>query len=416
MVDQLNPDLAPAESDSYMAMRLYKFAQMSAQDMQEQDAGGPADEESEITFEQLKETVAWCLENGRDDIIDLAIDMATHDDDKDAIEEIEVACEFESTTALIRNDDGTELAKVSLFAIPILVNLVSGPCPEHLPLSPVFHEIVKSIREFDLVEDTSEVHIVNYLYNAEQLQRLTFSDVYRLTCNIINCASDPAADEASLLYQAETERLDEADAPVALRFLVGVASMPADGEDDESEDEEENDEARATKNLAWQRRVAMLMSHCIGRSEGTGQCIAGVFDDFFDACRFGLIDRGNFHLKLFIDQLMAQLGFSGPGLKVIMAPFGANGVAQEIRISVLSAIESKCLGIYTYPIFAGESAEGMLEEIADIFENSNFREIDVVDDVQTLSKDKGNDKWFMLARPGKSPLPPVPFPTSTLFH
>lgn len=412
-----------------IARKLFQLARLSAQDIN--------DPTTRHAFNDMTEIVIDCLARGRDDILEDAAQKALECSDAEAHDELEEACEFESSCVVATSPDGSEEIKIHLFAIPIIVNIDAGSCPYNLPRSAEFYAIAHSIRNFGMVEGDPAIHILNYLYDADQLDDLRHSDVFALANNILANASKENAGDSALLHQTVIGPTEVTEAQVELRYLIGIFVTDGDdqsddavieamvaGEHDELDDDDEafqNGEAtpeEKEKMLNWQRHVAILMASVIGRDSKIGHVIVGPLDQYYMALYQGQIERDNVEMHIYLDKVVTRSGLRVSTLHAIIAPYGPSDEAVDVRMTII-APTGECIGGYVYPVRSGEIAEEVIAEVCGIVERIGFGNISTTNTLQSSAADSEDDKYFLKAAPDElvsSKLPKVPFPTSMRLH
>lgn len=384
-----------------------------------------AEAEESTSFDDLSDQVAWCIEGGHDDILSAAMTKAKVDGGRDVLEELEVACEYHASSIFKKNDTSGEVGELHLFAIPIVIAMPGRDCPFKLSSAYPFDLIADSIHECDIADQLSELHIVNYLYSANQLEGLCHGDVYRFA-NAIMIDSDSKSlnqkmqisEPKSLFKMDEQESLYKKMIGVELRYVVGVISMSSD---DDSEftfiaDENEAHEDEASAMLIWQKKVAGILSQCMGINSTTDHLVVGLMDEFYAARRAGTIEYNNFELFIFLQSARQNLLEEEKYITVTAFPYRDQNDDVTIDISLRCKKENKEIATHKYKLSRSDDLEVAMDEVVEIIGRSGFIDIIIGSEMKLDAPFNEIKKSIKTTTFIEKNFPSVPFPQSTMIH
>lgn len=367
----------------------------------------PEDLAADVWGDQARDLTQRYLAAAQDQVFFRALELAA--DDEAAIDELLFTIEYEAQTRFVKLANG-EVGTLNLFAIPVQV-ISTGGMPTrkvHLPPKPAFGDLVRSFKKHGLIRQDATVALADYLYHHSELD-LPFSKVWRLTERVyVSALGTPVAPEA--LAQAGRELPAKTGAEgamlVELFYLVGAwvdavdAPLPFGGGTADAEE----DEAYAQTVEAWQVATQPLLLDLLPKKLKDPSVHLGWPDDFFDACRDGMVGHEDLGLTLKTRQILEQAQVAPKGTRALVAYYVAeDGSRDDIGVSLLSRLTGEFLGGVSRAILPHETMEDVAEAIVYFLESLDIGEVAVADDPQPLlTCDCCGEQTFLSPQPDES--------------
>lgn len=328
---------SPAEDDDVLAQSLADLALALA----EQEHTG-ADDAAALRLQEVEfnKLLRNALRKKKDEVLYGAVERARYAD-VGAYQYLRSHIEEASATVLLRKEGGPAM-EVNAFAVPLFVHS-SGGLTQAATFQDgdAFAELVDSFKKAGLESPHAKVVMVSHAYDAEEVDRITYSDLNEMARDAAASMSDkklvatPAL-ERSMTGWAPTS-FAAADKAVELRFLLGFALKRADdpfyqpppGE----ADADAYFEQRMARYRAWTEQAAPLVRRVLAL-DPDGLDVHFLYQDLF----FGAREQGMAELEML--RMMADLGAAlqehGAAAEAVVGPTDVDDM-MVLRVNLLGA-------------------------------------------------------------------------------
>lgn len=296
---------APAEDDDVLAQSLADLAL----ELAEREHAEPDDAAAlHLKEDEFNKLLRNALRKKNDDVLYGAIERA-RDADVGAYQYVRSQIEEAAATVLLRKE-GAPAMEVNAFAVPVFVHSSGGLAEaESFQDGDAFAELVDSFKQAGLESAQAKVVLISHAYDAEEVDRITYSDLNDMARDAAASMSDkklvatPAL-ERSITGWAPTS-FEAGDKAVELRFLLGFALKRADDPFYQAPADEAGADAyfeqRAARYRAWTEQAAPLVRRVLAANPATLD-VHFLYQDLF----FGAREQGMAELAML--RMMAELG------------------------------------------------------------------------------------------------------------
>jgi hypothetical protein len=395
--------------------QLLQLAQAAWLDCHQRTVGGALPEIKEelgedTAFDRLVDQLTAHMDAGADHVIDAALNQAHKVGAEDVANELELACKLAATTYVVHQPkDGSPGRCAFLFAIPFCV-YGQAPLPDQLAPVRLLAAIRDSINGFGLFLGNPEINLADRLITLEEMDTLSYGAVREITKEMADGGELLLPRTSVTTATGPTETL----LPRAeLRFIVFTVTQD---ELDPKEDEAAGIDDDDAREESWLEYLQGLLEPRFPLDPKCGFMTVASLDVFFEARYGGLVERANAELMAYIREFSDNIPHADHQYGAVLAPFGENGIANEVRIAFVDYTINELCGAFRYPIHRPENTDDCLGMCARITRGLGFNPVQTYAEVQSDAGLPPGTTGFLTYHPTASTLPDVPFPTSTRVH
>lgn len=231
--------------------------------------------------------VRKCLQQGKDDVLDEALERLQCDD-VNAYRYLKSHLEEAAENVVFRREDGPDL-EVDAFVIPLFAHSSGGLRREQcFQDEEAFALLRDSLVDAQLESRKAKVVLVSHAYHLDEIERIGYSQLHGMVREAYEAMMRKKAPDAPEIARSISgwpeSRFAPEDSAVELRFLLGFALKPLDDPfyrvPDNEAAADRYFEARAARFRQWTQRHAPLVKRCLA-SDGRVAEIDFLYQDLF---------------------------------------------------------------------------------------------------------------------------------------
>jgi hypothetical protein len=337
------------------------------------------------------------LDNGDEEILRAALDLAVRAGDKEA--ELELVHSYENiatNSTIFPAVPGSKepTRNVSLFLIPVIVFTPARLTSGRFAADDNFNRLKDSIKKHGIAQSDDTVFLLDYLYHADEIKRMGYSDVYDLHVSITTAAlTDIDIDPASYRQVGWPE--PASDAIEELRYLVGVIVGRNDVDPFEAATDTVAEMVREAKMEPWKKEASILVSQMLGIPAADDNVSVESIDPFFVGFRISLTGFKYLAIDRWIAHTLEESGIEPLAINAIVAPYGNNGATETVRISLASALDHKLIAGHEYVYDEYDDLDSLLMSIYQLLNMEGIATIDIMTDSLPDKDAQGNKTPFL---------------------
>jgi hypothetical protein len=354
---------APAEDDDVLAQSLADLAlELAEREHAEEDDA----EALRLKEDEFNKLLRNALRKKNDEVLYGAIERARYAD-VGAYQYVRSHIEEAAATVLLRKEGGPAM-EVNAFAVPVFVHSSGGlKETDGFQDGDAFAELVDSFKLAGLESPHAKVVMISHAYDAEEADRITYSDLNDMARDAAASMSDkklvatPAL-ERSMTGWAPTS-FGDGDKAVELRFLLGFALKRADDPFYQAPADEAAADAyfeqRMARYRAWTEQAAPLVRRVLGAQPDALE-VHFLYQDLF----FGAREQGMAELDML--RMMAELGAALEQHGTAAAVVGPADVddMMVLRVALMGA-DGTLLASSDKPLDLAADLQAEVDDIAD---------------------------------------------------
>ena len=302
-------------------------------------------EEDDAAALQLKEDefnklVRNALRKKNDDVLYGAIERARYAD-VGAYQYVRSHIEEAAATVLLRKE-GRPAMEINAFAVPLFVQSIGGLNEaEGFQDADAFGALVESFGQAGLESADATVVMVSHAYDADEADRISYSDLNDMARDAAAAISDkklvaaPALDRSIVGWAPSA--FEAGDKAIELRYLVGFAFKRADDPFYQAPAGEAEADAYFAQRMArfrdWTAQALPLVQRCLARDGGALQVHFLYQDLFFGAREQGMEELSTLRM---ITELGAALQAHGGQADAVVGPADVDDM-MVLRVSLVNA-------------------------------------------------------------------------------
>jgi hypothetical protein len=344
--------------------------------------------EYESWSDKMTQIVAFELSAKNNENIDHALQIARDCQDMDTHDEIIFNVEFEAENRTLEISNQQPPIATFLFAIPVILSGAEEMQSGKIPNGKHYEFLRKSFFSSGVVSDGPKVTLVNYLYHSDEIEKMSWSDVYYLSHSMLhqNTKQEKSDDEVNLGqlgWPKEIFSPSNVDG-VALRFLIGVVCDNIDSDDPlMAPSDEEGIKLWIEKMSAWRDSATIHLNNSLSMQSKNVKGIVGPIGMFYDTFRVG---RANFKLIEMMQlarQISKETGLDPQKMNVIVDLYFCENNEIEAVATMISQYDDSVLAYLKMPIDESEDGFEVIKDIALYFTNFGVIEIQVNEEIQS---------------------------------
>jgi hypothetical protein len=343
--------------------------------------------------EELERLVDECLENGRDDVLVLALDKLAGDEA--ALAQLIFYIEDAAANPAV-NVDGY-LVDASLMAIPLLISSHSTALGGRFERSANFEALCNSTRRAGLVDSGESVFFVNYLYHPKELAEMPPSQVSHLAQFILDARAGGDRIRPTKLGQRGWPKLaplPDGASTVLLGYLLAVVLDDPKASRIAAGTEESAVELRQAQADRWRGIADPLVAGALGAANGAAHVLG--FEPFYHGLRDGLKAFLDMGLHCELAGALVERGMPPKMVSVVISAHGDKSGVREVRVLASSRLDGAPLLGHVLPVGGIDDAFEAFSRIGQCLRAAGVEEVSIVPQVRPMVAD-GSEEEALLA-------------------